>query len=60
MINISIQAFALRQSNATQGQAFVDDLLVFTEFADCIPEPSSMVLVGAGLLGLLAMRRRRS
>jgi hypothetical protein len=58
--NTTITAFALRQSNAQQGVNTVDNLLVGTTFADVVPEPSTIVLVGAGLVGLLAMRRRRS
>ena len=58
--NRSIQAWALRQSNAQQGGAFIDNVHIATTFGECIPEPSTYVLVGAGLVGLLALRRRRS
>jgi hypothetical protein len=36
------------------------DLGQFTPVMSTIPEPSSIMLLGAGLLGLLAIRRRRS
>jgi hypothetical protein len=55
-----IVAFGLRQSNATQAPLFVDNLLVGTSFADVIPEPSTILLLGVGLAGLAALRRRRS
>jgi len=58
--NLPVIAFALRQSNAQQGTSLVDNLIVATDFATVVPEPSTMVLVGAGLVGLLAMRRRRA
>ena len=32
---------------------------VFTPLADAVPEPSTLGLIGLGLLGLGAMRRRR-
>ena len=32
----------------------------FTVTATTVPEPSAMILVGTGLFGLLAIRRRRS
>lgn len=50
-----IQQFALRQSNtASQGGVLVDNLDVYT-----IPEPSTVLMVGVGLLGLVALRRRK-
>jgi len=51
----AIEQFALRQSNSTtMGNVQVDNLDVYT-----IPEPSTMLLVGIGLAGLLAVRRRK-
>lgn len=58
--NLHIEAFGLRQSNAQQGGILVDNLSIGTSIFDCIPEPSTLMLVGTGLLGLLAVRRRRS
>ncbi len=58
--NLIITAYGLRQSNAQQGGVLVDNLNISTEFADQIPEPSTIFLVGTGLVGFLAIRRRRS
>jgi hypothetical protein len=58
--NVAIVAFGLRQSNSQQGTQLIDNLIVGTSFADVIPEPSTMLLVGTGLVGMLALRRRRS
>jgi PEP-CTERM motif len=57
--NANISAFGLRQSGG-EGVLLFDNLLVGNTFADVIPEPSTVMLVGAGLVGLLALRRRRS
>jgi PEP-CTERM motif len=58
---IPITQFALRQSNASQGNNYVDNLLVGTSFADVVvPEPSTVLLVSAGMLGLFMIRRRRA
>ena len=58
--NYNVQAYGLRQSNAQQGGVLVDELIIGTSFADVVPEPSTMLLVGGGLISLLAVRRRRS
>jgi hypothetical protein len=59
--NISVIAWALRQSNGQQGGAQVDNLVIGTTPGDVglIPEPSTVMLVGIGLVGLMALRRRR-
>lgn len=56
-----IVAIALRQSTG-EGTMTIDNLLVDTTAAGVglIPEPSTIMLLGTGLLGLLAIRRRRS
>jgi PEP-CTERM motif len=51
----SLDSFALRQSDSINNETISVDNLVVT-----IPEPSTIALVGAGLVGLLALRRRRS
>ena len=61
--NVLLSAFALRQASASVGAGteLIDNLLVGTTFADSVvPEPSTVALVGAGVLGLFAIRRRRS
>ena len=62
---INVQAFALRQASTSTGAGTenVDNLLIGTTFGDvvaAIPEPSTVALVGLGILGSLAFRRRRS
>lgn len=53
-------AFGLRQNSSSTGvgKVYVDNLIVGTTFGDVIPEPSTVMLLGVGLVGLLAFRRR--
>jgi len=54
--------FALRQSDSDLNETiFVDNLVIGTTFDDvvnAIPEPTSIVLMFAGLMGIAASRRR--
>lgn len=56
-----LDGFAFRQSSADPDlNLTIDNLSVGTEFVDAIPEPSTVALVGLGLVGALyGMRRRR-
>ena len=56
------QTFAFRQATAGGLSTVenVDNLMVGTTFNDVIPEPSTVLLVSMGMLGLFAARRRRS
>ena len=54
-----ISGIALRSGNSTQGDVFVDNVIVADTFAEAaaIPEPAALGLAGA--LGALMIRRRR-
>lgn len=54
---VAISTFAFRQANGI-GALQVDSLLVGTSFAEVVPEPSTWMLFGGGLLALLAARAR--
>jgi hypothetical protein len=57
-----IGSFNISQfASATVGNvgATLDHLVVADTFAEVIPEPSTAVLVGMSLIGMLALRRRR-
>ena len=60
----SYAAINLRQGSTFGAPTeFVDNLAVsqtFSDVATVVPEPSTFLMVGAGLAGLLAIRRRRS
>jgi hypothetical protein len=61
--NFNIAQFALRQASASTGAGteLLDNVLVGQSFGEVVvPEPSTVLLVGAGMLGLFAARRRRS
>lgn len=52
----AVKNFSFRQADATSTQ-IIDNLIVSTSFAEAVPEPGSLALLGLG--GLLACRRRR-
>jgi PEP-CTERM motif-containing protein len=59
---IDISSYAFRQSLATgsgMGNLTVDDLRVGTTFAEVVPEPSTIVLLCLGAVGLMSRRLRR-
>ena len=61
--NFNIAQFALRQASSSTGAGteLIDNVLVGQSFGEAVvPEPSTVLLVGAGVLGLFAVRRRRS
>jgi threonine dehydrogenase-like Zn-dependent dehydrogenase len=48
----------LRQAT-TEGTVNIDNLVIGDSFSAVVPEPSTVMLVGLGLVGLLAIRRRK-
>jgi hypothetical protein len=46
--------------NSPQGRPVQSELTVLNGQIEVIPEPASMIALGSGLVGLLALRRRRS
>jgi len=61
--NPNITQWGLREGTASFGTfENVDNLIIGTTFADVatIPEPSTIMLIGMSLVGLFAIRRRRS
>jgi hypothetical protein len=55
--NVIFRLVGTGASNTAAGTAKIDN---FAIDATVIPEPSTMLLVGMGLVGLMALRRRRS
>jgi len=54
-----IQNFGFRQDSDIDSVQRVDNLVVSTDFATAIPEPSSIALLGLGAAGLYFLRRRK-
>jgi hypothetical protein len=46
--------------NSPQGRPVQAELTVLNGRIEVVPEPASMIALGSGLVGLLALRRRRS
>ncbi len=47
-------------ANTPQGRPYQYELSVINGRIDVVPEPASMIALGSGLVGLLALRRRRA
>ena len=46
------------EGNGAQANGYAETLIV-REASSTVPEPSSVVMIGAGLLGLVGVSRRR-
>ena len=58
LLNLPIYQVALRQST-NAGIENIDNLMVGDSFSVVVPEPSTIALVGMGLVGAMAFSRRR-
>lgn len=57
---LAISTVAFRQAT-TEGRVMIDNLVIGDSFAAVtVPEPSTLTLIGFGVLGLVAFARRRS
>jgi hypothetical protein len=56
-VNFQVGVYA--QGGASAGNDFVNALFRDTTYTTVVPEPGTFALVGMGLLGLLAIRRKR-
>lgn len=59
LANLAISTVAFRQAT-TEGRVNIDNLVIGDSFAAVIPEPSTLSLIGFGVLSLVAFARRRS
>ncbi|HZZ44858.1 MAG TPA: PEP-CTERM sorting domain-containing protein [Tepidisphaeraceae bacterium] len=56
----AVGAYAFRQSSATGNSSItIDNLKVGTTFADVVPEPSTLSLLGLGALSIIRRRKSR-
>jgi len=55
-----LAGFQFRTSGASDGDKFIDNLLVGSSYTDVVPEPSSLSAAGASSLLVLLKRRKRA